>query len=88
LPNLKFKIAETYLESGDILLGYTDGVPEARAVGGEFFTNKRLHDILTTPVASGNILLNKITESVINHIGEADQFDDITLLAVQRSHSN
>jgi phosphoserine phosphatase RsbU/P len=88
LPNLKFKIAETYLESGDILLGYTDGVPEARAVGGEFFTNKRLHDILTTPVASGNILLNKITESVINHIGEADQFDDITLLAVKRSHSN
>jgi len=84
LPNMKFKIAEACLESGDILLGYTDGVPESRAVGGEFFTNKRLHDILTTPVASGNILLNKITESVINHIGEADQFDDITLLAVQR----
>ena len=84
LANMKFKIVEAFLESGDILLGYTDGVPESRAVDGEFFTNKRLYDILTTPVASGNILLNKITESVINHIGEADQFDDITLLAVQR----
>lgn len=84
LPNMKFKIAEASLESGDILLGYTDGVPEARAVGGEFFTNQKLHDILTTPISSGSILLNKITESVINHIGEADQFDDITLLAIQR----
>lgn len=84
LPNMKFKIAEVYLKSGDILLGYTDGVPEARAVGGKFFTNQKLHDILTTPISSGSILLNKITESVINHIGEADQFDDITLLAIQR----
>ncbi len=84
LPNMQFKVEETYLESGDILLGYTDGVPEARAINGDFFTNQRLLNILTKPVSSSHVLLNEITQNVISHIGNADQFDDITLLAIQR----
>jgi len=86
MPNMKFKVEQVHLQAGDILIGYTDGVPEARAVGGKFFTDERLLNILTKPVISVNELLNEITQSVITHIGEADQFDDITLLAIQRVH--
>ncbi|OYQ63494.1 hypothetical protein B9G53_16720 [Pseudanabaena sp. SR411] len=84
MPNMKFKVEQAHLKSGDILVGYTDGVTEARALGGEFFSDQRLLNILTKPVTSVSHLLNEITKNVINHIGGADQFDDITLLAIQR----
>ncbi len=85
MPNMKFKIEQAHLKVGDILVGYTDGVPEARNLSGEFFTDQRLLNILTKPISSVNELLNEITEKVISHIGNADQFDDITLLAIQRN---
>ncbi|AFY73740.1 serine phosphatase RsbU, regulator of sigma subunit [Synechococcus sp. PCC 7502] len=85
MPNMKFRVEQAQLQAGDILIGYTDGVPEARAFGGEFFTDQKLLNILTKPISSVSQLLTEITENVINHIGEADQFDDITLLAIQRN---
>ena len=84
MPNMKFRVEQAHLKSGDILIGYTDGVTEARTLGGEFFSDQRLLNILTKSVPSVSHLLNEITKNVINHIGEADQFDDITLLAIQR----
>lgn len=84
LHNIKFKIRQTYLQPGEILFGYTDGVPEARACGGEFFTDKRLLALLESPAASANTLLEEISTSVLEHTGKADQFDDITMIAVRR----
>lgn len=83
-PNMKFKINQTYLKPGDILFGYTDGVPEARCPTGKFFTEKRLLSLLNQPPDSANVLLEQIQASVIAHIADADQFDDITMLAVRR----
>ncbi|NES83506.1 MAG: PP2C family protein-serine/threonine phosphatase [Moorea sp. SIO2B7] len=83
LPDLKFKIKQTYLKPGEILLGYTDGIPEARAADGKFFSGERLLSILEFPIDSAQSLLDKIAEDVIKHTGEAEQFDDITMLAVQ-----
>jgi serine phosphatase RsbU (regulator of sigma subunit) len=85
LPNMKFKIAQTYLKPGEVLLGYTDGVPEARNCKGEFFTSKRLLSMLESPVSSASASINCIAESVLSHTGKAEQFDDITMLAVQRA---
>lgn len=85
LPNMKFKIAQTYLKPGEILLGYTDGVPEARNCSGEFFTSKQLLSMLESPVSSASALINCIAESVLSHTGKAEQFDDITMLAIQPS---
>ncbi len=84
LPNMNFKIEQTKLEPGEILLGYTDGVPEARNSQGKFFTNEKLRLLVEKKVASAEALLAEISTSVLNHTGSATQFDDITLLAVQR----
>jgi len=84
MPDAKFKIQQTYLEYGDTLYGYTDGVPEARAVNGEFFQTKQLLSILEQPVSSVSALVEKITNKLISHIGEAQQFDDITMIAIER----
>ncbi|HAA27376.1 MAG TPA: serine/threonine protein phosphatase, partial [Cyanobacteria bacterium UBA8553] len=85
LPDMKFKICQTYLKPGEILFGYTDGVPEARNCDGEFFTAKRLLSILEQSVTSASALIDHIAESVLTHTGQAEQFDDITMLAVQRA---
>ncbi|MFP4103262.1 hypothetical protein [Coleofasciculus sp.] len=44
---------------------------------------ERLLSMVETTAASATTLLDKITTTVIYHTGEADQFDDITLLAVR-----
>ncbi len=85
LPDIDYPVKQTYLKPGDILLGYTDGVPEARAPSGEFFTKERLLSMLEQKASSAAVLLDQIAASVLAHTGEADQYDDITMLAVRRS---
>ncbi|MBV9385029.1 MAG: SpoIIE family protein phosphatase [Chroococcidiopsidaceae cyanobacterium CP_BM_ER_R8_30] len=84
LPNVSFEIHHINLEPGDILLGYTDGVPEARCPSGQFFTKERLLSMLEQSFPSSAILLERITTSVLAHTGKASQFDDIAMLAVRR----
>jgi sigma-B regulation protein RsbU (phosphoserine phosphatase) len=87
-PNMKFKINQTYIEPGELLFGYTDGVTDARCPTGEFFTQKRLLSLLNQPPDSANVLLEQIHARLTAHIADADQFDDITMLAVRREVSN
>jgi sigma-B regulation protein RsbU (phosphoserine phosphatase) len=84
MPNAKFKIEYVQLEPGDILIGYTDGITEARSSNGELYTKKRLQSLLEQPVASAPELLERIKTSLFNYTENAPQSDDITLLAVQR----
>ncbi|OUL26189.1 GAF domain-containing SpoIIE family protein phosphatase [Nostoc sp. 106C] len=86
MPNMKFKMEQIHLEAGDILFGYTDGVPEARNPQGDFFTENKLLSILDRPALKFNKLLEEIQGNLIAHIDEADQFDDITMLAVHREY--
>ncbi|MBW2429792.1 MAG: SpoIIE family protein phosphatase [Deltaproteobacteria bacterium] len=83
-PNMNFKIQQTQLEAGEILLGYTDGVTEANAADGSFFTMEQLLSILNKPSVSAGNLLDRIANGLQKHIGDAEQFDDITMLAVRR----
>ena len=83
-PGMQFNVRQSRLESGDILVGYTDGVVEANASDGEFFTMERLVAALDAPASSAKELLDRIAVGVQEHIGEADQFDDVTLLAIRR----
>jgi len=83
-PKINFKIEQSRLEPGDTLLGYTDGVVEANASDGGFYTMDRLVAILDAPADSAADLLDRVAGSLQEHIGEADQFDDVTLLAIRR----
>jgi len=83
-PEIDFKIQQTHMDSGDILLGYTDGVTEAGASDGAFFTMEHLVSILETPASTATELLDRIASKIQEHVGGADQFDDITMLAIRR----
>jgi serine phosphatase RsbU (regulator of sigma subunit) len=83
-PKMNFRYRQSRLDPGDILLGYTDGVTEASASDGSFFTTASLISTLEMPAPSAANLLDRIANSVQGHMGDADQFDDITLLAIRR----
>jgi serine phosphatase RsbU (regulator of sigma subunit) len=83
-PQISFKIQQSQMEPGDILLGYTDGVIEASAADGSFFTAEQFKSVLDAPSSSAGELIDRIADSLQQHIGKAEQFDDITLLAIRR----
>jgi serine phosphatase RsbU (regulator of sigma subunit) len=88
LPEVKFKIKQTYLEPGDIVFGYTDGVPEARNSKGKFFTKEGLMSSVNQPFSSAHALLEHISNLVQTHQGKAEQFDDITLIGMRWIQKN
>jgi serine phosphatase RsbU (regulator of sigma subunit) len=83
-PESIFEISEIQLEPGELLLGYTDGIIEARSDEDKFFGSKKLRSILQQPASSATELSDKISTAVMNHTGNAEQFDDLTLLAIRR----
>jgi len=69
---------------GDILMMYTDGVTEARNGAREFFQEKRLTDILASGEFDSAEALVEATVSRVKHFEDgADQFDDITVMALR-----
>ena len=80
----KFDIKEVQLDAGEILMGFTDGIIEARSAEDKFFTLEQLLYLLEDAAASAAKLLDRISGEVKSHTGDADQFDDITLLAIRR----
>lgn len=84
IPNAYYGIEQVTLAPGDFMIVYTDGVPDACDPNGEQFTEERLFPLLRQPFSSVNELLDRIDATLHTFIGDADQFDDITMLAIQR----
>ena len=72
------------LEPGDQLLGYTDGVTEARSETGALFSRQQLLDLLTTPVNSAGELIRSVKTRLDRHVAGSAQSDDITMIALRR----
>jgi len=84
-PGINFGIQVTHLEPGDILLAFTDGVTDALSPTQEMFSRERLLLLLNQPASSSTALLDHIEANLRAHIAGADQYDDITMLAVRRT---
>ena len=84
IPYANFSIKEIALEKNDLLLAFTDGIPDARNMENDFFGCERLLELLNGGDTTPAVLLKDIEERLRQFIGTADQFDDITLLAVKK----
>ena len=83
LKNKKYKEYEFTLQRGGTLFVYTDGVPEATNAAEEMFGTQRLVDTLNEmPDAAPKELLEGVYEKVNLFVGEAPQFDDLTMLGI------
>lgn len=64
---------------------YTDGVTEAMNERGELFGEDYLREVLNGEDKSESLetLLSNLHKEIKNHAGDAEQSDDITILALK-----
>ena len=79
-----YTVGETRLESGDRLLIYTDGIPDSKNQQNEFFGYDRIESILKQSGSTSKESIDRLMSEVEHFIGDADPFDDVTLLAIRR----
>ncbi len=84
MEGIKFKEHEFEVRPGDTLFCYTDGVTEATDAHNVLFGNDRLLAALNQdPDASAETICKNVKSSIDAFVGEAPQFDDITMLCVK-----
>lgn len=84
MEGIKYKEYEFELAKGDTLFLYTDGVPEATNADENLFGLDRMLDALNTyPDAAPQKVLGHVDTAITAFVGNAPQFDDITMLAIK-----
>ena len=83
MSGLKYKTNTINMAPGDSIFLYTDGVTEATNINEELYSEDRLEKVLNS---QNNLSCKEYCETVAFNIerfvGEADQFDDITMLSL------
>ena len=83
MSGMKYKDYELTLEKGDSLFLYTDGVPEATNSDNVLFGTDRLVEVLNRNKELGPYdLLPKVKDAIDEFVGDANQFDDLTMLSL------
>ena len=85
-----YKDYDLELKLGDKIFVYTDGVPEATNANNELFGTDRMIDALNSKDnTSPKEVLKIVRASVDEFVGNAEQFDDLTMLCLEyRGASN
>ena len=84
LEGIKYNEYEMQLEPGSRLFLYTDGLTEATKSGDILFGKERMMDSVgSTPGANPQQTLAKVREDVAAFVGDAEQFDDLTMLCLE-----
>ena len=84
MEGMKYRAGSMMLEPGDKIFQYTDGVTEATNVNNELYGMERLGAILNK-VKNGtpHDILPAVKKDIDEFVGEAPQFDDITMLCLE-----
>ena len=84
MEGMRYKGGEMQLEVGDKIFQYTDGVTEATNKENELYGMERLTAVLGENAAlPPTELLPKIKDDIDCFVGDAPQFDDITMLCLE-----
>ena len=83
MEGIRYKEHEFELKPGDSLFVYTDGVTEATNSNNQLFGTDRMIEALNAdPGATPREALKNVYDSIQRFVGEAKQFDDITMLGI------
>lgn len=86
LEELTFRLGETTIERGDLLICYTDGVTEAIDTQLRQFEVDGLKAVIRSYRSTGaSQLVQAILAAVDRHAGDQPAFDDVTLLVMRRT---
>ena len=83
MEDMKYREYELILRRGDKLFLYTDGVPEAVDTENRMFGTERMLSALNSdPDAAPRSTIRNVRREMDAFTGSAEQFDDITMLAL------
>lgn len=81
MEGIKYRKNELHLSAGDEIFLYTDGVTEATNASGELYGEDRLLALLNTlKEMTGEEICEAVKADLAEFVGDAPQFDDITML--------
>lgn len=85
MEDVPFVQQEIQLESGDLIFAYTDGVNEAMNVNHEEYTSEKLLKFMNKTDCTEDLkqILKNVRADVAEHVGRAEQSDDITMFALR-----
>lgn len=87
MDGIKYRTNELRLSPGDMILLYTDGVTEATNSNGELYGEDRLISLANNNITQNTEqLISAVKSGVDGFVGDAPQFDDITMLAVSLNY--
>ena len=81
MEGVRYRVGELTLYPGDRLFLYTDGVPEATNAENQLYGEERLIDFMNKNLnTEATMLLPALKANIDEFVGDAPQFDDITML--------
>ena len=84
MEDVTYKEYELYMEPGDQIFLYTDGLPEATDGDGKMFGIDRMTDALNEYIDERpRAVIEGMRESVNKFVKDAEQFDDITMMCLE-----
>lgn len=85
--NIKYKTQEAVIEPQTTILLYTDGLSEATNADSKLFGNDRICNELDHAIQIGQLspkeVIDNMSQTVNTFVGDAEQSDDITMLAIR-----
>ena len=83
MSDLTFSEQEVIIAPGMTLFLYTDGLTEAENGDRELFSMQRITDVITSFEGSPQELIETMTAAVHQFVGDTEQSDDLTMLAIR-----
>ena len=87
MPTWKYSLQEAQIFTGTTIYLFTDGLTEAMNADKELFGMERVNDVafqaLSQQQQEPRQIIARMTEAVHQFVGEAEQSDDLTMMAIQ-----
>ena len=94
MPTWKYSLQEAQIFTGTTIFLFTDGLTEAMDAENAQFQMQRVNDVANRALAKQQQeprqLISQMTEAVHQFVGDAEQSDDLTMMAIQyiKQHSD
>ena len=87
MPKWKYSLQEAQIFTGTTIFLFTDGLTEAMDADNNMFSMERVTDVAFQALTEGQQeprqLIARMTEAVHQFVGDAEQSDDLTMMAIQ-----
>lgn len=87
LPSWEYSLQEAQISTDTTIFLFTDGLTEAMDTNYAQFQMERINDVASQALSQQqqepHQLINKMTDAVHQFVGDAEQSDDLTMMAIQ-----